>query len=150
MSSRQVSKIDAVALFFGVEDFMPKPFWLKLGRLSALAIFFIACSSTPTPPADTGVAGQILIGPRCPVVQEDTPCPDQPYQATLTVLDQSGQPVAQFKSDAQGKFRVSLSPGVYTLRPESSDNFTRAAEQSVVVTSGQYTLVTITYDSGIR
>ncbi len=86
----------------------------------------------------------------CPVVQVGTPCPDQPYQATITVLDANGNQVTQFQSDAQGQFRVLLDPGVYTLRPESPDHFTRAGEQTITVASGQFTQLTITYDSGIR
>ncbi|HLB47823.1 MAG TPA: carboxypeptidase-like regulatory domain-containing protein, partial [Anaerolineales bacterium] len=101
-------------------------------------------------PPDTGIEGQVLIGPMCPVVQSGTPCPDQPYQATIAVLDKNGRQVAQFQSDAQGWFLVSLAPGAYVLHPESPDGFARAGEQPVTVVSGQYTQVTITYDSGIR
>ena len=98
----------------------------------------------------SGIEGQVLIGPMCPVVQAGTPCPDQPYQATITVRDQNGKQVIQFQTDAQGNFRVGLKPGTYTLAPESPDGFTHAAEQIVTVTSGQFTRVSVTYDSGIR
>jgi hypothetical protein len=86
----------------------------------------------------------------CPVVQAGTPCPDQPYQAVIVVLDSRGDRVAEVQSDALGQFTLPLPPGTYTLVPQSSDGFTRAAEQTVVVTAGQYTPVSIVYDSGIR
>jgi hypothetical protein len=86
----------------------------------------------------------------CPVVQAGTPCPDQPYQATVLVADARGDQVAQFQSGLNGQFKLPLPPGDYTLIPQSPDGFTHAPEQLVTVTAGQYTLITITYDSGIR
>ncbi len=97
-----------------------------------------------------GLYGQILIGPTCPVVQINSPCPDMPFQATVTVLDGSGQIVTEFQSDAMGYFQVNLAPGTYTLRPAPENKLTRAPEQTVTVTAGQLRLVMITYDSGIR
>lgn len=123
---------------------------LKHASLCVVTVLLIACSSAATLSPNTGIEGQVLIGPMCPVVQAGTPCPDQPYQAAIAVLDKNGRQVAQFQSDAQGRFLVSLAPGTYTVRPGSPDGFTRAGEQTVTVVSGQYTQVTITYDSGIR
>ncbi len=114
-----------------------------------LALILAACGGN-TPAPSGGIEGQVLIGPMCPVVQFGTPCPDQPYQATITVLDANGGQVTQFQPDVRGQFHVPLNPGSYTLRPESPDGFTRAGEQTVVVSSGQFTQVIITYDSGIR
>ena len=86
----------------------------------------------------------------CPVVQVGVPCPDQPYQATVTVLDQNGNRVTQFQTDSQGRFRVLLNPGAYTLVPESPNTLPFASPQNVTVASKQFTPITITYDSGIR
>jgi hypothetical protein len=109
-----------------------------------------ACAPSPTPALTSGLEGQVLIGPMCPVVQQGTPCPDQPYQATLVMEDTRRQPVAEITTDAAGRFQVPLPPGDYVIVPQSPDGFTRAAEQSVTVLANQFTLVTITYDSGIR
>jgi hypothetical protein len=127
-------------------------FRLQLGLVLSLALLFAGCiaTATPIPPANAGVEGQVLIGPMCPVVQAGTPCPDQPFQATLTFLDQNGNTVSRTQSDAQGKFRVSLPPGTYTLRPEPANAIAHAPEQIVSVVAGQSVTVTITYDSGIR
>ncbi len=122
----------------------------SLRRLSFLVFLLAACARTPTPPPNTGIEGQVLIGPMCPVMQAGIPCPDQPYQTAITVQDSQGARVAQFQSDAQGAFRVPLPPGDYILAPESPDGFTHAPEQPVTVSAGRYTSVTITYDSGIR
>jgi hypothetical protein len=101
-------------------------------------------------PGQTGIQGQVLIGPVCPVARAEAPCPDKPYQATITVLDQNHNPVTSLQSDAQGRFQVALAPGTYVLRPESPGAMPHAPEQTIVVTGNGYTAVTITYDSGIR
>jgi hypothetical protein len=115
----------------------------------ALALLLAACQPAATA-SPSGVEGQVLIGPMCPVVQAGTPCPDQAYQATLIIQDQNGRQVLQIQTDAQGKFKANLATGTYTLVPVSPDGFTQAAEQAVTVTANTYTKVTVTYDSGIR
>jgi hypothetical protein len=93
-----------------------------------------------------------MIGPTCggPVTIDSTECADKPYQATITVLDANGLQVAQFQTDAEGRFQIGLAAGEYTLRPESATPLPYAAEQVVTVVEGQFTQVTITYDSGLR
>jgi hypothetical protein len=117
---------------------------------TAFLFLLAACNSSVTPASNSGIEGQVLIGPMCPVVQVGTPCPDQPYQAIITVLNSKGDRVMQFQSDAQGRFRVALNPGTYTLHPESPNVLPFAAGQVVTVASGQFTQVVINYDSGIR
>jgi hypothetical protein len=86
----------------------------------------------------------------CPVAQSGQECPDQPYQATLTVKSLDGLQIIQFQTDAQGRFLVSLVPGQYILHPESPDGIPFAEDQSFSVETGRYTQITVHYDSGIR
>jgi hypothetical protein len=109
-----------------------------------------ACASTPTPAADTGVEGQTLLGPMCPVVRLDQPCPDRPYQATLTVLNPAGKKIAQVQTDVNGLYRLALLPGDYIMHPESPNVMPHAQDQPFVVIAGQFTKLDIAYDSGIR
>jgi hypothetical protein len=119
-------------------------------------VFLTGCattSNTGTPaPLTSGIEGTVTVGPMCPVVQVGTPCPDQPYAAMLVALDAGGTEVARAQADAQGKFRLPLMPGTYTLRPLPPEGkpLPYAAEQIVTVVARQFTLVTIQYDSGIR
>jgi hypothetical protein len=84
-------------------------------------------------------------------VQINNPCPDKPYQATLTVLTTtSHNKVIQFETDANGNFRVALAPGEYILHPESPNVMPRAADISFVVYEHQFKRVDVMYDSGIR
>jgi len=103
-------------------------------------------------PGASGIAGQVFIGPTCggPVKAGSTECADKPYQATIMVLDSTGQLVTQFTTDAEGRFNVPLQPGAYTLHPESNGKLPAAADQNITVLSGQLLMVTITYDSGMR
>ncbi|MDP2975301.1 MAG: carboxypeptidase-like regulatory domain-containing protein, partial [Anaerolineales bacterium] len=55
----------------------------------------------------------------CPLVQFGTECPDQPYQAVLTVLRPDGRKVAEFQTNENGRFRITLAPGDYIFHPES-------------------------------
>jgi hypothetical protein len=124
-----------------------------------LFVFLAGCSPVnnlsrlATQPAiDSGVAGQALLGPTCPVVRIDNPCPDQPYQTTLIIMTPDGATVMKIETDAEGYFRAPLQPGDYILHPETPDNlpYPRAADQPFTVTAGQYTQLTVEYDSGIR
>lgn len=102
----------------------------------------------------SGIEGQVLIGPTCPVMRaEDPSCADKPYPATLLGLYQNGQLLARLVTDDQGRFKVSLEPGTYILVPERKTGQLarpRQTEQEVVVKAGAYTQVRVIYDSGIR
>lgn len=115
-----------------------------------LFLWFTACSSIAPTPTDSGIEGRVLIGPMCPVVREGEECPDQPYQADLTVTDPGGRVVVRFQTEVDGTFRVPLAPGDYILRPESPNVMPFAPEQPFSVLPGRFTQITVSYDSGIR
>ncbi len=117
--------------------------------IALLILFLAACSAKPTP-TDSGIEGQVFIGPTCPVVQIGQECPDQPYQAVLTVLSPEGRKIVQVETDEQGRFKIPLAAGEYILRPESPNVLPYASEQPFVVESGAFTQLTVIYDSGIR
>lgn len=125
---------------------------MKIQFITGILIILLAtCSVQEAAPADSGVAGQVLIGPMCPVVQVGgQPCPDQPYQTTLTINGQDGKRITQVQTDQQGRFKLSLKPGNYILHAESPNVMPFAAEQSFRVAAGQFTQITVNYDSGIR
>jgi len=119
--------------------------------LFALCLVLTGCSLSPSP-SDSGIVGQVVIGPTCPVERPGMDCADKPYQATLTVLNPSGDKVTRFSTEADGTFHVALAPGDYILRPEPPDNMMMpyAAEQTFSVQAGRFTQVAVSYDSGIR
>jgi hypothetical protein len=118
--------------------------------IGVLILVLATCSIYSPTPRGSGIEGQVLIGPMCPVVQPGQECPDQPYQATLTVLNRDGLQIAQFQTDNQGRFSIPLVPGEYILHPESPNGIPFAGDQSFMVETGRFTQITVHYDSGIR
>lgn len=120
--------------------------------------FFLLSACAPTAiltkqPLDSGVRGQALLGPTCPVMRVESPCPDEPYQTSLTVLSLDGQEVTRFDTDAEGKFEVKLPPGDYILRsdvPAGRPVIPSAADVPFTVLPNQFTDVIVSFDSGIR
>lgn len=100
--------------------------------------------------APQGIDGIVLIGPQCPVQSSDPDCDDLPYEASLEVRSRDGVSVTRFQSGADGRFRVGLFPGFYTLVPESGDPYPVAEEQEVVVLRDSFTDVVVRFDTGIR
>ena len=94
--------------------------------------------------------GQVFIGPMCPVVQVGQECPDQPYQATLTVNSPTGERIVQIQTENDGSFKIPLAPGEYILHPESPNVMPFAQEQPFTVEAEKFTQVIVNYDSGIR
>lgn len=111
----------------------------------------VMTGTSTAPGGESGIEGSVLVGPMCPIEIEGQECPDRPFAATITVLDQAGQAVATIATDnTSGAFRILLAPGMYTLRPEPGPTIEYADQQVVQVQSGSFTQVVIVYDSGIR
>ena len=104
---------------------------------------------TPGPAGQTGIAGMVTIGPTCPVQRIDSPCPDRPYEATITIW-QGGNKMAEARSGPDGHFVVELPRGTYRVVGEAPGTFPHATEQTVTVVAGGLTQIQIQYDSGIR
>jgi hypothetical protein len=102
--------------------------------------------------SNTGVKGQVLMGPMCPVVQADQDCPDQPLEADLEIEDVNGDPVARGRSDERGQFQIALEPGEYVLSlvPPNPGGPPTGAPIPFRVDDGQWTTLTVLVDSGIR
>ena len=104
-------------------------------------------------PLLSGIFGEISIGPACPVLREDSPCPDRPYQAEVVVENAATrEPVVTVRADAEGRFQVSLPPGDYYLSPVDPDPGRPPSGRgaNVTVVAGTLVHVSVKYDSGIR
>jgi hypothetical protein len=126
--------------------------------LMALALAFAACSSedesTPAASPDSGIRGTVLAGPTCPVETPQSPCPDRPLTAApIQVKSLTTGSVTTAHSDANGQFRLVISPGKYEVKPLPFENQSLPAPgpaQEVSVQAGNFADVTVTYDTGIR
>ncbi|MFF4361596.1 hypothetical protein [Streptomyces sp. NPDC001604] len=87
------------------------------------------------------------------MVRDHSPCPDRPLSARLTITSSDpGRKIAETTSDANGRFRVPLPPGTYTVHPANLTGAVAPIAQpiTVTVTSGRFTDIIIPFDSGIR
>jgi hypothetical protein len=110
-------------------------------------------TATPVTTADSGITGVTVVDGGCPVVRLESPCPDRPLPARLTVTDAgSATIVATADTDPAGHFRLALRPGQYLVRAVNPNGapLPRAAPITTTVTAGRYTTLTIRFDSGIR
>jgi hypothetical protein len=97
---------------------------------------------------DSGIKGEVVAGPTCPVERVDSPCPDKPVaHADVTVKGEAYH--ANTTTNAQGRFKVDPPPGTYTVTV-TSDSVFGCDEKTVKVEAHQYTNVTIECDTGMR
>ena len=132
-----------------------KRFVVTLSVILALAILSAACGQEGEEvPATSGIEGQSLLGPQCPVIQRGTPCPNQPIQATIVVRDaERTNEILTFTTDEEGRFRVSLAPGDYYIDPQPPDPdnpFPAPESQAVTIPANQFIDIIVRYDTGIR
>ncbi len=101
---------------------------------------------------ESGVRGLVTIGPMCPVLQKNVPCPDLPFSTKIVIEDEAGIEIASIVSGDDGLFQIELDPGSYVLVPESPNPGAppMAQELAVEVAGDEFTEVLIQYDSGIR
>jgi len=102
--------------------------------------------------AVSGMEGRVTRGPICPVARADLPCPDAPYAATLVVRDGRGVEVGRVTAAADGRYRLALPAGVYTVDPlrPPGQIFPVASPVEVSVAAAGWTSLDISYDTGIR
>lgn len=105
-------------------------------------------------PHDSGINGNVLLGPTCPVMRDppDPACNDKPYQTTITVSHSSSpaRVFARTESAVNGRFRVSLPPGEYVVHANGGTMLPRCGDVSITVESNTYAKVDISCDTGIR
>jgi hypothetical protein len=104
----------------------------------------------PAPPAQggSGVEGT-TVTTRCPVVT-DTGCPKYPLTTHVTVTNAAG-PIAAVDTGADGRFRIALTPGVYTIKATAMPaGITRPATTTFTVVAGRFASLTLDLDSGIQ
>jgi hypothetical protein len=99
---------------------------------------------------DSGIQGTVLVGPTCPVQTYENPCPDRPLAATVVVIGSGGDKVATARSGKDGKFKVTVPPGIYEVGAENLDGIQFSKPISVTVPAGGFVEVTVSVDTGIR
>jgi hypothetical protein len=128
------------------------PLW-AFAALLVLAAYVACPSQGDGSSGESGITGTVMMGPNCPVEYEGQHCPNSPYAATLIIRRPgSDRDVASVRSGQDGSFQLDLEPGDYVIIPvmPNPGGPPYAEPQQVAVEPGQYTRVTILYDSGVR
>jgi hypothetical protein len=124
--------------------------WLAAAALAA-GLATAGCLTASREPVviTSGISGVTVAGPQCPVERPGSPCPDRPISATIDIKTRGGKLVSTFTSDSQGAFRVPIEPGQYVLTSATAGPPT-LAPTDITVPDGQFVVVTLTLDTGIR
>jgi hypothetical protein len=124
----------------------------RLPLVSLLVLLLLTACASDEAASSSGVRGQVLLGPTCPVVQEGSPCPDEPLGGVEVRALANGEAIAQTTSGEDGRFELDLPPGRYTLEavvgPDGPGMFSKPV--AVTVTAGAFVEVVVPVDSGIR
>jgi hypothetical protein len=128
--------------------------WRRLPFVGAARLFalipFVAIADTPTPgPLPSGIEGVILISPSHPgPTRKDEPDAAPAANVTFVVMKLDAK-VASLTTDAEGRFRVLLPPGHYTVLRENAGRIGHWRFEAEVK-SGEMTSVRWVADSGMR
>lgn len=122
---------------------------LMMPPLALLICLVLVAGCSAPPPSDSGIDGEVRIGPVSPVEIIGTPA-SAPYSANLTIRPDGGGRAVRVTSGEDGRFRVNLTPGVYVVEPEQGDPLPTAQPVTVTVDAHRYSSVVVDYDSGIR
>ncbi|MET8762901.1 hypothetical protein [Lentzea sp. NPDC004782] len=121
--------------------------------IAVLVLLAAGCGQQPAAPRDSGVEGTTMVDGGCPPARDAPPCPDKPLSARLKVTRAgSDEAVATVTSGEDGRFRIALAPGDYTLHPANLAGTPLPIAQPVPVhvDANRFTTVEVAFDSGIR
>jgi hypothetical protein len=124
--------------------------------VAAIALVTIACGQpvdggdTFSPPGTQDLHGQVVLGPMCPVLNENSPCPDRPIRARVWVRFPN-RSVVVTDTDSHGRFQLQLGAGIYEAWAVAADSH-RASKTTTFRVRSQtgVTNLIVTVDSGIR
>ena len=126
----------------------------SLSLVAFLTFAGLCCAQTSPSPepssAGTGIQGVITVspshpGPVRPGITSTAPLANAPF----TVSNQNGT-VADFMTDDQGRFQLTVAPGHYTVTRKNQGKIGRCGPFDVDVANGQMTKVEWRCDSGMR
>jgi hypothetical protein len=92
----------------------------------------------------------VSAGPTCPVERVGSPCPPRPLSTEVEARDPAGHLAATARSGSDGRYRLPLPPGQYTLAVASSGPFPRCPTATATVVAGELATVDVSCDTGIR
>lgn len=111
---------------------------------------FAQTSPLPTTTSASGIEGAIVVGPTHPGPVRPGIASTSPLSNSAFVVSKETGAIAEFTTDAQGRFKVSVQPGHYTVVKKGPQNVGRCGPFVVDVNAGQMTKVEWHCDTGMR
>jgi hypothetical protein len=105
-------------------------------------------SAAPATTLSSGLYGVVRKGPIMPVCRNDVPC-DAPAQVTLLFM-RGTSVVARGRSAADGRYRIAIPPGYYTVKTQPRIGFGAIRPLNVHVRPGHFDRLNFLVDTGIR
>jgi hypothetical protein len=96
------------------------------------------------------LAGVVMRGPIVPVCAIEQPC-DEPARGVTLLFSRAGRVVGRVVTDDEGRYRLRLPSGPYTVRRPAAGSVDRKLEPNRVrVFGGRRTHIDFFIDTGIR
>ncbi|HEY7563468.1 MAG TPA: carboxypeptidase-like regulatory domain-containing protein [Acidimicrobiia bacterium] len=114
-------------------------------------ILVVACGQPPE--VGFEVTGVALAGPVCPVETNppDPACAPRPVvAAVIEALNSAGSSVASTSTGDDGRFRLTLPEGQYTIVASAVEGLMGTPSPLTVTVSGPTDVGVLSYDTGIR
>ena len=124
----------------------------RLGMILALQAVSVCFSTAQTNSGSaTGIEGVITISPSRPGPAREGMANSVPLAKMTFAVENKSNMVASFTTDDEGRFRVSLNPGHYTVSLKNrKSGIGRFGPWDVEVVAGKMTAVEWQCDSGMR
>jgi hypothetical protein len=124
---------------------------LHFALLASITFDLFSCMALAEPEAETGLEGVITISPIRGGPEIVGVPNSRPFANIDFIVKKGDETVASFKTDEQGRFRLRLAPGHYTVSmKEGKRGIGRHGPFEVDVVAGQIKQVQWTCDSGMR
>ena len=129
---------------------------MRLSKLSLIAFLAFAgfcCAQSPTPPptaGETGIEGTIMASPSHPGPVRPGMANSAPLANVGFIVRNETQSVAEFMTDDQGHFKLTLAPAHYSVARKNLSKVGRCGPFEVDVANGQITKVAWQCDTGMR
>jgi hypothetical protein len=125
-------------------------FVTKVGHTEGVIHAFVAALVAASAGTGSGLYGKVVISPARPVCVVGQPC-TAPDKNDVLSFWQRGRRVRTARTSAEGRYRVSLAPGRYTVTARRNGPIGRGLEPAhVVVPSARYARLNFALDIGIR
>jgi hypothetical protein len=123
---------------------------VKRSVVLLVAVAVASCGGAGAGADTSGIRGQALSGPHCPVEVEGSPCPDLPWKGTVIAIDTETGEEFTVVTDRDGRFELALAPGTYEVSIVSESSPPFAKPETVTVEPGSFTEIVVSVDTGIR